>query len=114
MSRAYIKLGEAPQFVLNYPSCGTCLIDLEHDGDHFTCPSCGTSWDSNASDGDEGDLYTEWAGEDLDGPVLTESQAADVASYRERLRRHQLWGEEGSMLWPKPLHPRGLPMGFEL
>ena len=92
---AYIRLDQAPQFVLNYPSCGT-------------------SWDSNSSDGDEGELYPDWAGEELDGPVLSETQAQDVASYRQRLERHKRYGVESPNLWPKPIVPRGLPTGFEL
>jgi transcription elongation factor Elf1 len=110
----YVKLEKAPEFVLNYPSCGTCLVDLEHDGDQFTCPSCGTCWDSYASDGDQGDLYSDWSGEPLEGPLLSESQAQDVAYYRERLDRHIRWGSERSALWPKPSPPRGLPDGFVL
>lgn len=110
----YIKLAEAPQYVMHYPTCSTCAVDLDWD-DGFMCPSCGTRWDSDAGDGDTGELYPDWAGEDLDGPVLTERQAADVASYRERLDRYERWGKDGaSAIWAKPTPPRDLPAGFVL
>lgn len=105
----YVRIAEAPEFVLNYPSCGACLVDLEHDGDSFACPSCGSVWDSGANDGDKGELY-----EELDGPILTHDQAAAVASYRERLERHKRRGKDSPHLYPKPIRPRGLPEGLVL
>ena len=77
MSGPRFRLAEAPQFVMHYPSCSACVVDLDHDGDSWTCPKCQTSWDSNAGDGDTGDLYAEWSGEDVsDLPEITEREAA--------------------------------------
>jgi hypothetical protein len=80
MSAPRVRLAEAPHYVLHYPTCSACLVDLEHDGDSFQCPKCGTSWDSNAGDGDEGTLYPEWSGEDFDGdqPIVSHDDAPNV------------------------------------
>jgi uncharacterized Zn finger protein (UPF0148 family) len=107
---AYVKLDKAPMFVLHHPTCSACGIDLEHDGDTFTCPNCGTSWDPNANDGDEGQLYPSWSGEEVDGPVLTHDQALKVATYRERAERHKRYPD----LFPTPVRPGGLPAGVIL
>jgi hypothetical protein len=66
MSGPRVRYDEPPQFVLHYPTCSACMVDLEHDGDGWQCPKCGTAWDSNAGDGDDGELYPDWAGEDFD------------------------------------------------
>jgi len=84
--RTYVKLAEAPTYVIQYPLCSACCVDLEYD-DGWTCPGCGTSWDRRASDGDEGDLYESWSGETLDGPVVSEDEAFDLSLKREREER---------------------------
>lgn len=104
---AAVRLAEAPRFVLQYPLCGACHVELDHDGDSFTCPSCRTSWDSNAGDGDSGTLYAEWSGEQPAGEILTEDEASVVALYRERLDRHERWGkgDPNHVVWPLPQRP---------
>ncbi|WP_264032155.1 hypothetical protein [Cellulosimicrobium sp. SH8] len=85
MSTEYLKLAEAPSLVIHYPTCSTCDVDLENDGgDGWTCPSCGTSWDYGADDGDTGELYESWSGEELVGPVLDEDEAFRVSYGRKR------------------------------
>jgi predicted RNA-binding Zn-ribbon protein involved in translation (DUF1610 family) len=103
----YVKLSAPPQLVLQYPLCGACTVELDHDGDGFVCPSCGTSWSSDASDGESGTLYSAWSGEEPSGEVLTEDEARVVADYRERLDRHQRWGKGDPchVLWPLPKRP---------
>lgn len=76
----YIRLEKPPEFSISYPTCSICDVDLEHD-DGWTCPVCGTTWSSNASDGDEGELYESWSGESLeDTPVSTEAEASAAGS----------------------------------
>lgn len=80
----YLKLAQAPEFVLHYPTCSTCDVDLDHDGDGWTCPTCGTAWDRDASDGDKGELYASWSGEDLSGPALSTDDAERISFERQR------------------------------
>ncbi|MFC8732159.1 hypothetical protein ACFT5B_06855 [Luteimicrobium sp. NPDC057192] len=85
----YLKLAEAPQLVIHYPTCSTCDVDLETDGDGWTCPTCGTSWDMRADDGDTGELYESWSGEKLDGPAVTEEEASEISHQRQREEREK-------------------------
>ena len=52
----YMRLAKPPAWCIQFPTCSACDVDLDHDGDGWTCPSCGTEWDSHASDGDTGTL----------------------------------------------------------
>jgi hypothetical protein len=71
------RLEEPPTFVMHYPTCSACMVDLDHDGDSWICPKCQTAWDSDATDGDDGQLYADWSGEDVsDVPVIPERDAA--------------------------------------
>jgi hypothetical protein len=79
----YIKLTEPPAFVIRYPQCSACMVDLHTDSDDWTCPVCGTSWSMSANDGDEGTLYESWSGETLDGEALTHSQAMSAGIKHE-------------------------------
>lgn len=81
----YLKLDHRPVLAVQYPQCGTCCVDLECDPDSMTCPMCGTTWDSEAEDGDQGDLHDEW--DDLPGPELDADTAFDEAARRERAER---------------------------
>ena len=36
----YIKLDKAPVWVLQYPTCSACTVDLDTDGDGWLCPQC--------------------------------------------------------------------------
>lgn len=101
----YTRLAKAPMWCVQYPTCSACCIDLETDGDGWTCPGCGTQWDMDASDGDRGELYADWAGEESTGPILTPGQAADRADYLERLGRHRRYGKEYPALYPEPRMP---------
>ena len=83
----YIKLDKAPAWVLHYPTCSACTVELDTDGDGWLCPQCGSIWDMRANDGDVGELYESWSGEDLPGPELTSDEAMELSIKRERERR---------------------------
>lgn len=87
----FIKLDKAPTLQLHYPTCSACTIELEHTGDNWLCPSCGTSWSLSDGDDEPGELYESWSGEHLDGPTLNEDQAAEWGGYIERKYRHETW-----------------------
>lgn len=58
-----VRYTKAPMLHISY-NCGgkSCRIDtVQHDGDSFVCSDCMTSW---LDDGDEGQTYEEWNGED--------------------------------------------------
>lgn len=59
------RYSEAPgmhvQYTCNGMECG--FDSVGHDGDSFVCSVCGTSW--NDTD-DDGTLYAEWSGVDVD------------------------------------------------
>jgi hypothetical protein len=80
----YIKLAERPQWVIQYPQCSACCVDLETDGDGWTCPVCGSAWSQSANDGDEGELYESWSGETLDGDPVANDDAWRTGAKRER------------------------------
>lgn len=101
MTADYIRLGEPPRWCVQYPTCSACAVDLETDGDGWTCPVCGTSWSMDAGDGDKGTLYADWAGETPSGPVVPENQAFLWGSYYERMELHRLTPR----LWPEPRRP---------
>lgn len=88
----YIKLDEPPMWVIQYPQCSACLVDLQIEDD-WLCPVCGTSWDRDATDGDAGTLYETWSGETLSGPTLSHEEAGDEGWYRDRLEAHRLLPE---------------------
>jgi len=79
---------------MHYPTCGACDVDLDHDGDGWTCPKCATTWDSNASDGDTGELWSSWSGEDFDEdtPITSHDDGHKVAWIEHR---YEKWLTEG-------------------
>lgn len=83
----YIKLDKAPVWVLQYPTCSACTVDLDTDGDGWLCPQCGSIWDMRANDGDVGELYESWSGDTLSGPSLTWDEAMNLAIRRATLER---------------------------
>ena len=91
----YIKLATAPAIQFSSPTCGACMVDVEHTWDDWTCQVCGTSWGSDACDGTEGDLYESWSGEELDGEAV-DDDAAELAGdkYRaaQRAANYKRWG----------------------
>ena len=97
----YIRLAEAPMWCIQYPTCSACAVDLETDGDGWTCPCCGTSWDMSAGDGDRGELYAAWAGEESDGPIVSEDDAWRWGDYFDALDRHRRLPE----FCPEPKKP---------
>lgn len=101
----FVKLEEAPRWVLQYPTCSACLIELETDGDGWECPNCGTQWEMGANDDDQGTLYADYWGEDPTGPVVTEKEAGDWGLYREALDKHRRLGAKYPTLYPKPIRP---------
>lgn len=78
MTDPKFRLAEAPVLVLNNPDCGTCDVTVEADSEGYTCPNCGTYWSysDNPGDGDEGQLYAEWSGEDVDDLPLVNDEDA--------------------------------------
>lgn len=91
MSSNYLKLNEPPRICMQYPTCSACCVDLDHDGDGWTCPSCGTIWDTNADEDAEGELYADWSGEEPEGPEADVDQAWLWGVYLTALRRHRLF-----------------------
>jgi len=97
----YVRLAEAPEWCIQYPTCSACAVELDHDGDGWQCPSCGTAWSTDANDGDKGTLYADWAGEESNGPIVTEDQARQWGHYLELCERHRLLPE----FCPEPKRP---------
>lgn len=78
MSGTYLRLAEPPALRHpGYPICGACDIEVQHDGDGWLCPSCGTVWLVNTMEADASDaeMYPDWSGEDLTGPVCPNDEA---------------------------------------
>lgn len=97
----YIRLSEPPMWCIQYPTCSACCVDLETDCDGWTCPVCGTSWDTGANDGDKGTLYADWSGEEPTGPACTEDEARAWGDYHWRMQRHRILPE----FCPEPKRP---------
>lgn len=97
----YIRLSEPPMWCVQYPTCSACDVSLDTDGDGWTCPTCGTFWDMHAMDGDRGELYASWAGEEPTGPDVPEGDAWRWGDYRVRMERHRAFPD----LCPKPTPP---------
>lgn len=97
----YIRLTEPPHWCIQYPTCSACGTDLETDGDGWTCPSCGTQWPQTANDGDKGELYAAWSGEEPTGPVVANDEAWRWGDYQERTENHRRWPD----LFPAPKAP---------
>ena len=91
----YIKLAEAPTLSISNPSCGACCVEVESDGDGYTCPCCGTEWSYDAGEDRPGTLYEEWAGEDLDGDTVPNDEAWRHGSKVEKARREKLFAGLG-------------------
>lgn len=65
MSTPKIRLTEPPTIYVRDPLCSACVEELEHDGDGYTCPQCGTYWDNSAYGSDDsGTLFPDWSGEE--------------------------------------------------
>lgn len=97
----YIELAAPPMWCIQYPTCSACAIDLYLDGDTWLCPSCGTTWGGNASDGDIGTLYADWSGSEPAGPPVDEGDAWRWGEYVEQLERHRVLPE----FCPMPKRP---------
>lgn len=86
----YIRLTDPPKWCVQYPTCSACSVDLETEGDGWTCPVCGSSWGMDASDGDAGTLYSDWSGESATGPVVANEHAHLWGYYHEQMEAHRL------------------------
>lgn len=42
--------GELPSCIIQYPACGACGSDTEHDGDSFYCDDCGLDFGPDDSE----------------------------------------------------------------
>lgn len=91
----YIKLEQAPQLVLQSPTCSACGVDVESEDGGWLCPVCGTTWSYNDSDGDDGSLYEEWSGETLESEPASSSAALDAGIAHERAKRAELYRSLG-------------------
>ena len=87
MTADYLKLEEAPTLIYSLPQCSACCTECDSDGAHWICPTCGTSWNINALDGAQGDLFEAWAGETLSGPVVPNDAAWREAARLQSIRR---------------------------
>lgn len=97
----YIRLAEPPRWCIQYPTCSACDVELETDGDGWTCPCCGTTWSMDAGDGDTGTLYADWSGEEATGPLVTSGDAWRWGDYRRRMASHRRFPD----LCPEPSRP---------
>lgn len=66
-----VKYETPPTLSVSYPSCASCGVEVENDGDGWYCARCGTIWDFRAGDGDNGELYEDWNGEPNPGEPRT-------------------------------------------
>lgn len=92
MSNQYLRLTEKPG--LNhpgYPTCDACAVETTRDDDEWLCPSCGTTWPGDNAEAapEAAQLFPEWSGEELTGPVCPNEIARLVSGYppsdRDRL-----------------------------
>lgn len=75
MKNGYLRLPQAPQWCIQYPTCSACELDLDVDYDAgWLCVSCGTTWPLGAEDGDLGQVN-----EAADGPQVSMDDAWRVA-----------------------------------
>lgn len=98
MSGPVIKYETAPALSINYPDCSACVTEVEHDGDGWHCPRCGTTWDANAYDGDEGTLYEDWNGEPSEGELRTQDNGHLITQYEKDNPKPSIWGDLGTQL----------------
>lgn len=85
-TRKYLHLTNPPALLHpGNPTCEACLVDTDHDGDNWVCPSCGTAWPGGVYEADPKDatLFPDWSGEPLTGPVCPNDVAATVSSIRD-------------------------------
>lgn len=104
MNDPKFRLEEAPVLVLNAPDCGACDVEVESDGDSWICPNCGTCWSYDQGDGDAGDLYADWSGEDVSAlPVVAADDAWKYAPGYSRLAE----AVDAAKVEPNPAEPYG-------
>lgn len=70
--RARIARGltELPDLTIQYPICGGCGHEVDHDGDSFVCYRCMATWSTRAGDGDLAERFMD----DYDEPGTTLEQ----------------------------------------
>lgn len=83
----YIKLAAPPTLTINMPTCNACCVEVEADAEGLLCPCCGTMWSHRDGEGDPGQLYEEYSGDDLPGDALTEDEAWRAGSAHEEAER---------------------------
>jgi predicted amidophosphoribosyltransferase len=71
MSNDYLRLPTAPSLTFQNPLCDACSVEVDNDDDGWLCPSCGTTWDGQHTEGNPGELYADWSGEQPEGPDAT-------------------------------------------
>lgn len=76
---------DAPTITYPSPYCTTCLEDLEHDGDNFTCTTCMVYWPNESGGPGDGDV----AGYDMEtGAELCLDEDCDGTACVEHGRKH--------------------------
>lgn len=71
MSAPIVRYETAPTLTMRYPDCDACAVEVDHDGDGWVCPRCGTAWETSADEDTPGTLYEDWAGEPNTGVLRT-------------------------------------------
>ena len=70
MSTDYVvRYASAPTLAFRDPLCTACSVAVRYNGDDLICPTCGTSWPTNADDDTAGTLYEDWSGEKSGAPL---------------------------------------------
>ncbi|MBF6671564.1 hypothetical protein [Glutamicibacter sp. FBE19] len=98
MSDPVVRYETAPKLSINYPDCSACSTEVEHDGDSWYCARCGTTWDIDAGDGDEGMLYEDWNGEPNPGELRTHDNGYELTQYERDNPKPSIWGDFGTQL----------------
>lgn len=87
-----VRYDRPPTLAFRFPVCDGCDADVEHDGDGWVCPDCGTYWDTDSSEDTPGTSYAEWSGEDVSGlPLIVMGGTAWIRVHE--VRNEQVRGD---------------------
>lgn len=88
-TKRYIRLAERPGLMHpGYPICDACTVETDYEDGDWLCPSCGTCWpgDDMEAPPEKAQLYSEWSGEELTGPVCPNDEAWHIAGLTPKTR----------------------------
>lgn len=100
MSNKHLNLDHIPALEHpGYPNCGTCEVETYLEDCDWLCPSCGTAWNVNSLEYDEGEgtAYEDWSGVVRTGPVASRDEAwrySEISDPDERDRQIIAGNEE--------------------